>query len=199
MATGAQPSPYKFPLTPQQIAAAVHCPEAAVEAQWPLVEGCLADMALISENVCIASIATIAVETAWKFKPIDEYGGPEYWHKMYDIEGERPEVARRLGNLTPGDGVKFHGRGLIQTTGKINYERGKVMVGVDIVTDPDKAKEPHTAAALFAAFFYDHHEAAAAAAGDWPRVRKIVNGGANGLTDFLRCVTQLQNALQANK
>src|ERR1043166_3168266 len=115
---------YSFPISADQICAAIRCPSQAIAFHWPLVEGCLQDMGIASENVCIAALATIAVETAHQFRPIDEFGGPEYWHKMYDIEGERPHVARELGNLTLGDGVKFHGRGLVQTTGRKNYEYG---------------------------------------------------------------------------
>jgi hypothetical protein len=182
-------------LTPVQIAAAINCPVANVAAVWPLVDGCLQDMGIASRNVAIAALGTIAVETAHKFLPIDEYGGADYFRRMYDIEGERPEVARELGNLTPGDGVKFHGRGLTQTTGKKNYERGRQMIGVDIVSDPDKAKDPRNAAELMVAFFWDHHEADAVNAGDWVKARKIVNGGTNGLQDFLQCVNKLEALL----
>jgi hypothetical protein len=184
-----------FPLTPSQIAPLIHCPAQAIAEQWPHVEGCLQDMEIDSVNACIAALATIAVETAHEFKPIDEFGGPEYWHKMYDIEGSRPEVARRLGNLAPGDGVKYHGRGLIQTTGKINYAEDGKLIGVDLVSDPDKAKEPYTAAALFTSFFWEHKIAAVADSGNWVQVRKIVNGGQNGLQDFLKCVNTLEDAI----
>ena len=70
------------------------------------------------------------------------------------------------------------------------------MIGVDLVSDPDKAKEPHNAAALLVEFFWDHHEADAVNAGDWVKARKIVNGGTNGLDDFLKCVVNLQAALK---
>jgi hypothetical protein len=185
-----------FALSTDQIAALIHCPAASVAAQWPLVEGCLADMGIGGDPVCVAALATIAVETAHTFKPLDEFGGPDYFRRMYDIEGERPNVARNLGNLNPGDGVKYHGRGLIQLTGRLNYQREGKMIGVDLVSDPDKAKDPHNAAALFVSFFFDHKIADAASSGNWVQVRKIVNGGQNGLQDFLKCVNALEDALQ---
>ena len=190
------PQPYVFPLSPDEICAAIRCPSQAIATFWPLILGCLNDMSLASENVCIGALATIAVETAHQFRPIDEYGGPEYWHKMYDIEGARPDKARELGNLKPGDGVKFHGRGFTQTTGYNNYLQGGNMIGVDLIADPEKAKDPYAAAALFTAFFWQHHEKEAVEAGDWVKARKIVNGGTNGLDDFLKCVARLQVALQ---
>ena len=36
---------------------------------------------------------------------------------MYDKDGERPKVAKDLGNTKKGDGVRFHGRGYIQLHG----------------------------------------------------------------------------------
>jgi hypothetical protein len=67
------------------------------------------------------ALATAHHEVDRKMQPIKEYGSDAYFKRMYDIEGKRPWVAKQLGNLTPGDGVKFHGRGFVQLTGRINY------------------------------------------------------------------------------
>ena len=53
-------------------------------------------------------------------------------------------MARQLGNLQPGDGARFPGRGLVQLTGRRNYARMSELVtrprfGVDLERDPDKA------------------------------------------------------------
>lgn len=87
-------------------------------------------------------LATAWHETAATMKPIKEYGGDAYYHRMYDIEGERPHVARKLGNLTHGDGVKYAGRGYSMITGKSNYEK------FGIANDPDKALQPEVAAKI---------------------------------------------------
>lgn len=190
-----------FRIPVNRIAELVRCPAVNVQQEWPLVEQCLVSMGLWSERVCVAAIATIAVETAHTFLPIDEYGSAGYFTRMYDIEGARPEVARELGNTHPGDGAKFHGRGLIQTTGEKNYERAKQMLGVDFLAHPEKAKEPNAAAALFVLFFYDHRAVIipAANAADWQHVRRSVNGGTNGLDDFLKCVNNLEAELAKNQ
>ena len=52
--------------------------------------------------------------------------------------------ANRMGNgdESSGDGWKFRGRGDIQITGKDNYQRMSGVVGVDLVSDPDRALDP---------------------------------------------------------
>lgn len=46
-----------------------------------------------------------------------------------------------LGNKKEGDGYRFRGRGLIQLTGRNNYQKYKDYSGIDIVNNPDLAAE----------------------------------------------------------
>lgn len=181
-----------FPLTSEQIfeACGKVCPLANIQANWPLVEQAFASRNLASNLVAIAAIATIRVECP-PFKPIHEYGNPERFASMYDIEGQRPQLARTLGNLTPGDGVKYAGRGFIQLTGKANYQHMSDLLSIDIVGDPDKALDPQTAADIFALFFRDHGCIDSANARNWQAVRREVNGGLNGLDLFQQTVNNL--------
>ena len=86
-------------------------------------------------------MATVHHETDRKIQPIDEYGGKAYFKRMYDVTGDRPTLAKKNGNTTPGDGVKYHGRGFVQLTWKDNYARMSKVTGVDLVKHPEKAKE----------------------------------------------------------
>lgn len=97
------------------------------------------------------ALATAYHETAHSMQPIKELGGTAYFTRMYDITGNRPKKARELGNLTPGDGAKYAGRGYVQLTGKSNYQKAtdklrSLGYAVDLVAQPDRAMEPEIAA-----------------------------------------------------
>lgn len=102
------------------------------------------------------ALATTYHETAHTMEPVPEYGGNAYFHRMYDIKGARPAKARELGNLQPGDGVRFKGRGYPQLTGRTNYDRATKELrtlgfGVDLVANPDLALRPDVSAAILVA------------------------------------------------
>lgn len=46
------------------------------------------------------------------------------------------------GNEAGGEGWKYRGRGLIQLTGKVNYEEFKKATGIDVVTSPELLEQP---------------------------------------------------------
>lgn len=94
------------------------------------------------------ALATAYHETAGTMQPIHEMGGAAYFTRMYDINGSRPAKARELGNLTPGDGIRYAGRGYVQLTGKTNYAKAGAKLGIDLVADPDAAMRPDIAAAI---------------------------------------------------
>lgn len=98
-------------------------------------------------------LATAYHEVDRTMQPIKEYGSPQYFFRMYDIEGTRPSVARALGNLYSGDGARFSGRGLVQLTGRKNYQRMSELVTlarwqVDLTQDPDQALRSDIAVAV---------------------------------------------------
>jgi putative chitinase len=87
-------------------------------------------------------LATFKWETAHTFEPIDERGGDAYFNRRY---GPGTEAGNNVGNTEPGDGALFHGRGYVQVTGRANYTKAKKLTGVDLIADPDRAKEPELA------------------------------------------------------
>lgn len=102
---------------------------------------------------------------------------------------KRYEGRRDLGNLQPGDGKRYMGRGLLQTTGRANYAALRDRLRADGIACPDFEAEPETLeqpewAAMSAVDYWSMRKINDAAdAGDFIRVTKLVNGGTNGLPD----------------
>lgn len=146
-------------------------------------------------------LATAFHETGKKMQPIEENlkysaDGLRKVFKKYFKENEfelfafKPEkIANRVyanrignGNEASGDGWKYRGRGLPQTTGKANYQWAKELTGVDVITNPDLMKElPISVQTMFegmlngkycgvrlSTFFNDKIT-------DWKNARRIIN------------------------
>ena len=110
-------------------------------------------------SYCAYGLATAYLETANTMQPVAEANWLSlsarhaYFKRMYDIQGQRPSKARELGNLSPGDGIRYHGRGYVQLTGKANYEKATnklraMQYDVDLVANPDLAMRPDIAAII---------------------------------------------------
>lgn len=115
------------------------------------------------------------------FRTLEEYGGPAYFI--------RHEGRRDLGNTQAGDGVRYHGRGIFQLTGRANYRRFGQLLGIDLEAEPEHAKDPAIALAVAFAYWHERGIGAAADADDVERVTKLINGGRNGLAERARYLT----------
>ena len=74
--------------------------------------------------------------------------GHESAHLNYNKEiasGAAYEYRKDLGNIYPGDGVKFKGRGLIQITGRSNYTAAAKALGIDCINHPELLEQPEWA------------------------------------------------------
>lgn len=109
---------------------------------------------------------------------------------------QRYEGRRDLGNTEPGDGYRFRGRGLIQLTGRYNYQKYSEAAQQDFVSDPDAVALPQWAADS-AGWFWWANGLATVIGGDDPvlAVTKRVNGGTNGLADRRIYYTRAVDAL----
>ncbi|MBB4381294.1 peptidoglycan-binding protein [Bradyrhizobium sp. SBR1B] len=93
-----------------------------------------------------------------------------------------PKKAKELGNSKPGDGYKYRGGGLLQTTGGANYLRMGKLAGVDFYNNPDLIVAPE--AALLPAL-HEWNEGGLNAYADRNDIRtitRLINGGYNGLS-----------------
>jgi predicted chitinase len=189
----AVPNPWEF-WTPEQIAAASDCPLDAVNDNWPHVYAQLCLVGLTSKNTQAAVIGNMAVETAHQFEPIHEFrmgdgSIPPWW---YNYDG----------------GPLYHGRGDLQITHKYNYaDLGPKIAALwgaspadptfDLVTNPDNLLDKDMSAAAMAIYIRDHGREdgdgipEAADRGDFPAVRRLVQGGTDGLDTLVNIVTAL--------
>jgi Predicted chitinase len=124
------------------------------------------------------------------------------WPKRFTPElakelAQRPaEIAEhvyggRMGNSHPGDGYRFRGRGLLQVTGRANYEvvnemLGKVPNAPDLLALPEALAEPKWAAYSAAAFWDYCGLNRNADAGDFRGITRRINGGELGMADRIK-------------
>lgn len=174
-------------ISPELAAIAMPCALKDARTFLPRVLDAFCKQNALTPNVLIAALATISVETGG-FCPISEYGGRDYFTEMY-------EGREDLGNIYPGDGALFHGRGFIQITGRANYRHYGKKLDLPIEQEPNLALTPNAAAEILALYFCDRGVNEAANSGDWERVRRLVNGGLNGWDHFYDAIVRLQKVL----
>jgi putative chitinase len=142
------PEKRRVPLKPQ------HAPEQPKHHEYRPVTNSPIELSLkkIAETSHIvgpylwAFLASCAHESAM-FTSLNERGTDEYFFNKYDKFGKNPKKAKQLGNDQPGDGVKFHGRGFLQITGRWNYNAASQDIYGDdrLVKNPDLVLKPDVA------------------------------------------------------
>ncbi len=162
-----------------------------VRESWTCVGNELVARGLNSTNSLIGAIATIGVETG-SFRPVKERGGSAYLSKLYWQDEHR---RRMLGNVQESDAWMFRGRGFVQISGRTNYTNYGHALGIDLVANPDLALDPQISAKIFALYWRDHKIQELADAENWEKVRRAVNGGLNGWSEFLDIVGGLKAAI----
>jgi len=116
--------------------------------------------------------------------------------KAADQRGIAEKVySGRLGNIVPGDGFLFRGRGLIQLTGRANYERAAAALAHPLDEFLRWIITPDGAAETAAWWWQDAGCNELADTGDIKAVRRRVNGGLNGLDDVLKRYEAAMRAL----
>lgn len=116
--------------------------------------------------------------------------GHESQGLIYSKELWGPTLAQRryqgradLGNLQPGDGKRYMGRGFIQVTGRYNYAAAGVALQMDLIGHPE-ILEQHDMPALASAWWWWAHGCNELAdAGDFDALTRRINGGLNGIED----------------
>lgn len=105
----------------------------------------------------------------------------------------------RMGNGTEetGDGWLYHGRGLIQLTGKDNYTLAGDALNMDFLHSPDYVLVPKYAA-LTAGWYWNKRQLNKEAdAKDYTGMTKKINGGTIGLDDRIAHIKHAQEVMTA--
>jgi putative chitinase len=97
--------------------------------------------------------------------------------------GEAYEGRVDLGNTSPGDGVRYKGRGLIQITGKRNYLLCGLGLSLPLLETPELLEEPAHAARSAGWFFYNNNLLPLCDEGKFELLTRRINGGLNGYAD----------------
>ena len=110
--------------------------------------------------------------------------------------GAAYEGRKDLGNTQAGDGKRLKGRGLIQITGRKNYQQISDAWGIDFVANPELLATPEYAVKSACWWWDDRKLNALADVGDFLKITKIINGGTNGLADRQAHYARAKEALK---
>lgn len=136
-----------------------------------------------------------------------ESGGLLYTREIAD--GSAYEGRRDLGNIKVGDGKKFRGRGLIQLTGRSNYQAFKDAYGIDVINNPDllggqlstNSTQQQLENSLLASIWFWNRANLNILADKFnltkpindknnldtiTKITRVINGGVNGLSDRIK-------------
>ncbi|HEX8697532.1 MAG TPA: peptidoglycan-binding protein [Myxococcaceae bacterium] len=111
--------------------------------------------------------------------------------------GEAYEGRTDLGNIHPGDGVRYKGRGPIQLTGRNNYRAAGQGVGLDLEGNPRQAAEVEVGFRTAAWFWNSRSLSPLADVGNFREITRRINGGTNGLAARERYYARAKQVLGA--
>jgi putative chitinase len=110
-----------------------------------------------------------------------ESGGFRYMEEI--ASGAAYEGRSDLGNVQPGDGKRYKGRGPIQLTGRANYREYGRALGIDFENHPEVVALPSVGLMVACRYWATHKLNALADADDIEATTRRINGGLNGLAD----------------
>ncbi|MGY4523734.1 glycoside hydrolase family 19 protein [Pseudomonas sp. TE21394] len=140
-----------------------------------------------------AFIAQVGHESG-QFRYVKELGNERYLAR-YDTGS----LAQRLGNTSQadGDGQLYCGRGLIQVTGRNNYQAcSRALFGDErLLAQPQLLEQPRWACESAAWFWHSRGLNALADLGEFNRITRHINGGLNGLEERLKLWARAREVL----
>ncbi|HWL27960.1 MAG TPA: glycoside hydrolase family 19 protein [Burkholderiaceae bacterium] len=165
-------------ITLEQFRLATGLPEHRASEWYGHVRGACLEYGIVSMTRIAAFLAQIGHESV-SFTHTVEIWGPTAAQKRYEGRID-------LGNTQPGDGSRYRGRGLIQITGRDNYQRLQDILGAEVVDKPQMLEQKYLAARSAAWWWAYHGCNELADSGDFRALTKRINGGYTGLEDRTR-------------
>lgn len=164
-------------MTPKDLAQATGARIDRAKTFLPIIESAAPDFDINTPQRMAAFLAQVGHESGglhW----LTELWGPTDAQLRY-------EGRKDLGNTQPGDGARFKGRGLIQITGRNNYQKASTALATDFISNPELLAEPDMAVRSAMWFWQAHGLNELADADSFRLITQIINGGFNGLTERL--------------
>lgn len=159
-------------MTPEQLNAATGCGMMRAELWATPITAAMAEYEVSTKFRQSAFLAQVAHESGG-FKYVRELWGPTAAQSKYEGRTD-------LGNVHPGDGYRYRGRGLIQVTGRDNYAACGKALRLDLLAHPELLEEPENAARSAGWFWQSHKLNELADNQLFSAITRRINGGLNG-------------------
>lgn len=164
-------------MTPRQLAEATGAFIHRATEFLPFLEDAMHEFSINTADRQAAFLAQIAHESG-SFRFLVEIWGPTASQARYETRYD-------LGNVAPGDGFRYRGRGLVQLTGRANYKKAGDALGANLIDQPELLGQPALACRSAAWFWKTHGCNELADAGEFEKITKRINGGLKGYAERL--------------
>jgi putative chitinase len=188
-------------MTPEQLIRIAPFAHAVAATFAPLLTAACAEFGISTPARQAAFVPQVAHESAGFTRLVENLnysatGLMSVWPKRFNLTtamacARNPEkianqvYASRMGNgnVASGDGWRYRGRGLIQITGRANYEGCGEGLGLDLIAHPELLECPEHAARSAGWYWQANGLNALADAGDFDGITRRINGGLNGIME----------------
>jgi putative chitinase len=173
-----------LPLTAETLRDTVQCSLVRAREWLPHINETLRLFRIDTPARAAAFLAQISHESG-RLAYTSEIWGPTAAQRRYEGRAD-------LGNTQPGDGSRYRGHGLIQTTGRANHASTRnglrsprfcLHSAPDFEADPDALALPRWAALSAGWYWHSRDINTLADAGQFDAITTRINGGQNGAAD----------------
>jgi predicted chitinase len=155
----------------------------SLELYLPPLQAAMQEFDINTELRAAAFLAQLAHESA------------ELRYMQEIASGSAYEGRKDLGNIQPGDGKRYKGRGPIQLTGRANYRKYGELLGIDLETNPFQAIDPIIAFRIAGCFWKTNGLNEFADNSNMVAITKRINGGMTGFNSRMNYYNRAKKVL----